>query len=274
MVSDNPRVFVFTYDRFDSITTSMMLEESEIDHIVLCHTEEQREQFIKHGRVREDRLIATGAARGLAYNRNFALDMMDEGEWAMFLVDDLKKVTELDTYDSELTFSPLPITMKNSGEWTKRFRKEITMDKFMERAVETARHCEKLGGHLAGFAGIDNPPYRTKKWAMNTLADGRAWMVQKTDLRFDENVQLIDDLCWTALNIDRFGVVVNNLWVLPDCRRYTKGAFGSIEERMPQKLKEASYLVSTYPHLITFKKKAGWPEGSHVVLKRANRSIR
>jgi hypothetical protein len=269
MVPDNPRVFVFTYDRFDSITTSMMLEEANIDHIVLCHTEEQKQQFISHGRVREDRIIATGQPRGLAYNRNFALDMMADGEWAMFFVDDLKKITELDTYDTEITFSPLPIDMGNSGIWRPRFRKEISMNKFMERAVETARHSEKLGGHLAGFAGIDNALYRTKKWAMNTLADGRAWMVQKTDLRFDENVQLIDDLCWTALNVDRFGVVVNNLWVLPDCRRYTKGAFGSIEQRMPQKIEEAAYLVKTYPHLITFKKKTGWPEGSHVVLKRA-----
>ena len=99
------------------------------------------------------------------------------------------------------------------------------------------------------------------------MADGRAWVVRKTKLRFDENVQLIDDLCWTALNIKHFGITVVNQWVLPDCKRYTSGSFGSKEQRMPQKLKEASYLVETYPELISFRKKAGWPEGSHVVLR-------
>jgi hypothetical protein len=40
---------------------------------------------------------------------------------------------------------------------------------------------------------------------------------------------------------------------------------------MPQKLAEAKYLVETYPELISFKEKAGWPFGSHVVLRQRNK---
>jgi hypothetical protein len=36
---------------------------------------------------------------------------------------------------------------------------------------------------------------------------------------------------------------------------------------MKQKLREARYLVDTYPDLIRYKKKAGWPDGAHVVLR-------
>lgn len=260
------KVFVFTYDRYDSITTSPMLEAEGIPHTVLCHTEEQKQSFIEHGRVKPERLIATGNPRGLAYNRNYALDMMEEGEWAMFLVDDLKTVTELNNYDRAT--NPLPINTSNQATYKQRFQTPLTMTRFMERAHQLAAVCERNKCNLGGWAGIDNPIFRAQKYKVNVLADGRAWIVRKTPLRFDENANLIDDLCWTALNIKHFGIVIVDQWILPDCRRYTQGAFGSKEQRMEQKLREAAYLVKTYPSLITFKQKAGWPEGSHVVLKQ------
>jgi hypothetical protein len=259
------RTFVFTYDRFDSISTSLMLEEEGIDHIVLCHTDEQAASFVAAGRVKPERLTVTAQPKGLAWNRNAALDLMEPGEWAVFLVDDLKDVTELRNYDSAR--DPLPITTANQRAYSERFKKAITMTEFMQRAEGTVAECERHGAKLGGFCGIDNVIFRSKHWGFNILADGRAWVVQKSHLRFDTNVQLIDDLCWTALNIATFGVVVVDRWVLPDCRRYTAGAFGSIEERLPQKLQEAAYLVETYPDLIAFKNKAGWPIGSHVALR-------
>ncbi|WP_395772562.1 hypothetical protein [Arenimonas sp.] len=268
MTTDRPRVFVFTYDRYETITTSPMLEAENIEHVVLCHSEEQKDHFIEAGRVRPDRIIATGEPRGLAYNRNIALDMMTEGEWAMFLVDDLRSVSSVDTYDTELEASPLPITMENQSEWRPRFRTKISLETFLERAHKDTEHAEKMGAHLVGFCGVGNVLFRTKKWTYNTFADGRAWMVQKTDLRFDRNVHTIDDLCWTALNIDRFGVTVNDNWILPDCSRYTAGGYGSISDRLEQKMTEIDYLVRTYPHLITTRAKKGWPEGSHAVLRR------
>jgi hypothetical protein len=260
------KIFVFTYDRFTSITTSQLLEDENIEHIVLCHTEEQKTNFIKGGLVKENRLVVTNKPRGLAYNRNYALDRMEDGEWAVFLVDDLNYVTELlnhKQYDKNY----IPIDFDNQGEWKFKFFEPLTMKNFMKRCEELTQYCEEVNSNLGGFCGIDNPVYRAKHYTYNTLADGRAWVVRKTSLRFDENVQLIDDLCWTALNIKTFGITVVNQWVLPDCKRYTSGSFGSKEQRMPQKLKEASYLVATYPELIQFRKKAGWPEGSHVVLR-------
>jgi hypothetical protein len=260
------KTFVFTYDRFDSITTSPMLEAENIPHVTLCHTDAQRQSFIDHGRVKPETLIATGNPRGLAYNRNTALDMMEDGEWALFLVDDLISVSELNNYDRAT--SPLPITMANQRTYNDRFDSPITMTRFLERAEQYARLCEQYNCNLGGWAGINNTIFRSHHYRTNVLADGRAWIVRKTALRFDENVQLIDDLCWTALNIKHFGIVIVDQWLLPDCRRYSKGAFGSITDRMEQKLSEAAYLAHTYPDLITFKEKAGWPSGAHVVLRQ------
>ena len=264
------KIFVFGYNRYDSMSTSLMLEQEDINHTVLCHTAEAGKLFVEHNTAKPERIIATNCPRGLAYQRNFALDSMKEGEWALFLVDDLKSVSELRNYDRTRE-AKLPITLTNQNHYGKRFDHNITMTQFVQRAKELIKVCMKHDCNLGGFAGINNPLYRAKHWSYNVLADGRAWVVRKTHLRFDENVQLIDDLCWTALNIKHFNLVIVNQWVLPDCKRYSAGAFGSIEERMPQKLAEAKYLVETYPELISFKEKAGWPFGSHVVLRQRNK---
>lgn len=261
------KVFVFTYDRYDSISTPSLLKKDGVEHTVLCHSEESKKRFIEGGLVDPKSIIATGMPKGLANNRNAALDMMDDGEWAVFFVDDLKKVTELQDYDARAG-TRLGITMDNQSHFRGMFQKEIGLKQFMRRARETVAACNAVGAKLGGFCGIENPVFRDAKWRFNVLADGRAWVVQKSSLRFDTGAQLIDDLCWNARNIERFGCVVVNQWVLPDCKRYTSGAYGSIEQRMPQKLAEAAHLVKTYPRLIRYAKKAGWPDGSHVVLRR------
>lgn len=261
------RTFIFTYNRYDSISTPMFWEEAGLDHTVLCHTEEAAEQFIEHGRVNPDRLIATGEPKGLAHNRNAALDMMEDGEWALFLVDDLKSLTEVADYDTR-TAPTLGINLKNQKQIAPTMKQPLTPDRFMERCDELATACETVGAKLGGYAGIDNPLFRDRKWKFNSLADGRCWVVQKSSLRLDTGAHSIDDYCWTAQNIDRYGVVVVNQWVLPDCARYTPGGYGSIEDRMPQKLKETRHLVNTYPHLIAYKDKKGHPPGGHVTIRR------
>lgn len=261
------KIFVFTYDRYETITTTKMLESVNLDYTALCHTEEQKTKFIEAGNVAPDKIIATGEPKGLANNRNIALDMMDEGEWALFLVDDFKKITELEGYDAHTDDGFLNFSMATQAQWVKAFKHEIGFDRFVKRAEESIKFAERLGSKLVGFCGIDNAIYRRKQWKLNVLADGRAWAVRKSQIRFDTNAQMVDDLAWTAENIRHHKVVVVNQWVLPDCKRYTKGAYGSIDERLTQRKKECAYLVEKYPDLLAFKKKAGWPAGSHIAFR-------
>lgn len=258
------KFFIFTYDRYDSITTSEFFKD--VPHTVLCHTEQQKAEFLKHGRIHTPDFIATGKERGLAYNRNVALDMMDKGEWAVFFVDDLIDITYLDGYETE-TATSFDITPKNAKEFKTRLDKKCTPQDFMNAVQRNIQYAESLGLALVGFSLTPNPMFRRNRYSHWALADGRCWVVKKTHLRFDENVQLIDDTCWTAKNLEFFGGVVVDNWVLPLCKRYTKGAFGSIEERMPQKLRECAYLVEKYPGQIAFADKAGWPKGSHVRIR-------
>lgn len=236
------KIFIFTYDRYDSITTSGLLEAEHIPHMVLCHTEEARQKFIDGGRVLPSNIISSNAEPGLAHNRNAALDMMEDGEWALFLVDDYLYSTELDMYDS-VASDRIDVDTHNTTAWGRRFRTKIDMQTLVNRATETAKFSESLGSNLAGFTSNTNPLFRKKKWIFNVLADGRVLIVRKTALRWDTNVQSIDDYCWTAQNLQSFGRVVVNMWVAPECRRYTAGGYGNKEARMERRMKEVSYLL-------------------------------
>lgn len=258
------KIFVFTYDRFSTITTSLYFEG--LAHSVLCHTDDQMARFAESGRIASSgTIIPTGNPRGLAYNRNYALDQMEPGEWALFMVDDLIEMSALPYKYHE---PELGITTKNQKEWRERFKSPITASEFMTHCINTAAHCEEKGYALGGFSLTDNPLFRTKQYQYHSLADGRAWVVKKTHLRFDLNAQLIDDTCFTAMNLKAFGGVVVNNFVLPLCDRYTPGAFGTIEQRIEQKKAECKYLVETYPDFIAFAEKKGWPTGSHVKIRQ------
>lgn len=260
------KVFVFAYNRYDTMTTPDAL--GDIPHTVLCHSEEDREKFIAGGRVQEKNLVATGNPKGLTYNFNAALDLMDVGEWATFLVDDWVRCEQLEDYDAHSLAGYVDVSIENQKEWNAKFRNVVPMSEFILRCEEAARYCEKMGSNLAGFSSHGNVPWRGMKWKSNVFVDGRAWVIRKTHLRFDENVQMQIDTSWTAMNIEAFGSVLVNQWVVPICQRYSAGSYGSIEDRLEQKTRECAYLVKTHPVFVTYRKKKGWPDGTHIGMRR------
>lgn len=265
------KIFIFTWDRYDSISTPAYFDASGIDdYHVLVHDRDKAEKFTT---LNPKNIIVTYQPKGLAYNRNFALDLMQPDEWALFFVDDLISVTKLDDYSTH-PGETVPVTTSNSTEWGRKFKAPITATEFMEMCKECTAKADAEGIKLVGFAGNNNALFRVNKWKYNALADGRCWLVKKTNLQFDINAQLIDDVCFTALNIKAFGKVLINQWILPDCKRYTAGAFGTIDQRMEQKIKECKYLVTTYPEYIQYAEKKGWPSGSHITISRKKNNLK
>lgn len=257
------KIFIFTYDRYDTITTSKYFKN--IKHTVLCHTEEDKQKFLQAGNIYGD-IIATQQPKGLSNNRNYALNMMEKGEWAIFFVDDLVNITMLKNYNNYT--DKINCDFDNVKHFRKEFKKECTPEDFLQIANETIQHAEQKNYALCGFSLTDNPLFRDKKYSYWGLADGRCWAVKKTDLFFDTNVQLIDDTCFTALNLKKFGGVVINNWLLPNCKRYTAGAFGSIKKRMQQKKEECLYLTTKFPQFIRYADKKGWEDKSHVKIRQ------
>lgn len=264
------KVFVFTYDRPTTITTSAALEAEGIDHHVLCHSAEAVQEYKRAGRVKAARLINTGQPKGLANNRNAALDMMSAGEWAVWLVDDFIRCTALDTWT--VRGGDLPVTTSTAAYWQRRFKSPLALKTLMERAPLLAALAAERGYNLVGFGNQDNALFRARHYRHWALADGRAWIVRKTHLTFGGEVQLIDDTYWKALNLETFGGVLIDEWILPLCSRYTRGGYGSIEQRLPQKRAEAAWLVKRFPALVTYRDKKNWPRGTHVAIRALPRS--
>ena len=258
------KIIIFTYDRYDTITTSKYWEG--IPHTVLCHTEEAKQKFIKAGNVHGD-LIATNVPKGLSFARNYALDMLQDGEWGLFMVDDLIDITMLGSY-FEQTENDLNIDYENQNKYKEDFKSKCSPVDFLKVCEDTIAHAEELGFAFCGFSLTDNAAWRGKKYKYWGLADGRCWLVKKTDIRQDTNVHCIEDYCFTSKNLEKFGGLVINSWALPDCRRYSEGSYGSIEKRMPQKIKECKYLVDTYPEFIAYKAKKGFPENAHITIRQ------
>lgn len=260
------KIFVFGYDRYHTTTTSAMLEKEGIDHWYLIHDADKYEKFAEAGKVMIERLVVTGQPKGLPFNRNYALDWMEEGEWALFLVDDFISLTELDSYLTSTT-ERLPIDTTNSTEFGRRFKTELTFRDFLLRCGDCITQAQEEGANLVGFAAYENPLFRASKWKRSGLCEGRCLLVKKTHLRFDTNAVLMDDYCFTALNLREFGKVLCNQWILPNCARYTPGGCGTKEERMKAKIAECAYLVNTYPDQIRYAEKKGWPDGSHIAIR-------
>lgn len=266
------KVFTFFYDRYDTATTSIALHEAGIDHHVLMHTKEQCEKFTHAGTAR-GAVTITRKPKGLTYQRNAALDMMSTDEWAVFMCDDFKRVVSRPLAEVKGRMEELPVTMENQARYrVRKGRDDISLADMFSLFPGLMSKAESLRIRLIGFGLHDNPLNLRRKFAYHGLADGRFWLVKKhPTVRFDENVQMIDDVAWTAENIVQFGSVLVCNWVIPYFRRYTADGFGSIEARLEQRRAECKYLVQKYSPLVRYAPKPGWPAGTHIRLQYSSK---
>ena len=76
------KVFLMYYDRYQSATTSLMLNR---EHIVLCHSNKEMFTCISN----KATVIETGLPKGIQNNFNYGLGLLEDGEWGVFMSDDL-----------------------------------------------------------------------------------------------------------------------------------------------------------------------------------------
>jgi hypothetical protein len=127
--------------------------------------------------------------------------------------------------------------------------------------------------HLIGFGLHDNPLNLRKKFSFRGLADGRFWLVKKSNYKFDLNAQLIDDVAWTSENLIRHGNVLILNWTVPYFKRYSAGGFGSTEERKAQRKKECNYLANRFYPLVRVADKSNWDFGTHIKIFGSDKNI-
>lgn len=255
------KVFTFFYNRYDTASTSLALAQNSIEHTVLIHTTDDLQKFIK-GQTIHGKPVVTNNGKGLAYQRNSALDMMDTGEWGVFMCDDFQKIK---AYPKEFIFSKtqsIDINHQNQNKY--RLKNQVTLKEMFNWFPKLIELAEQNNIHLIGFGLHDNPMNLRKKFTTRGLADGRFWLVRKAQYKFDVNAQLIDDVAWTAENLVRHKNVLILNWCVPYFERYTAGGFGSTTERKALRMKECAYLANKFDPLVKIAEKPGWDYGTHI----------
>ena len=168
----------------------------------------------------------------------------------------------------------MPVNNFNQSEYELGNNDEMSLKEMFSMFPPLIKLAEKNNVYLIGFALHDNPLNLKNKFTTKGLADGRFWLIKKSNYKFDENVQLVDDVSWTAENIVRHGKVLVLNWCVPFFSRYTAGGFGSIEKRLDQRKKECAYLVKKFYPLVRFAKKAKWEAGTHIKLHVSEHNIK
>lgn len=271
------KVFTFFYNRFETATTSKALYENGIEHYVMVHSQNDLQKFNQYETIKGHPIV-TNQMKGLAYQRNCALDMMKEDEWGVFMCDDFQRIL---SYKKKYIFDKidkLPITFENQQFFrlktkNSKFGGEMSLKEMFSMFPFLIDIAEKNNIHLIGFGLHDNPLNLANKFGFKGLADGRFWLVKKSSYKFDLNAQLIDDVAWTSENLIRHGNVLILNWTVPYFKRYTSGGFGSTQERKKQRIKECQYLVNKYNPLVRIANKKNWDYGTHIRIYGSKNNI-
>lgn len=266
------KVFTFFYNRYDTATTSKALHENNIHHNILIHNQKDYENFVK-GKTLYGESIITNNPKGLAYQRNSALDMMDENEWAVFMCDDFKQIKSVPSALLNSKQRTIDIDFTNQNIYRFKNKDVISLKKMFSYFPTLIDIAEKNKIHLIGFGLHDNPLNLRNRFTTRGLADGRFWLIKKGKYKFDIKAQLIDDVAWTAENLIRHNNVLVLNWIVPEFRRYTKGGFGSTEERKALRKAECAYLSYKFNPLVRIAEKKNWEYGTHIKIYGSDNNI-
>ena len=254
------KVFTFFYDRYTTATTSIELEKWGIEHYVFMHTEEAHSKFIEGNTIKGTPII-TNNPKGLAYQKNSALEMLEDDEWGVFMSDDFSVIKAFN-FDRVKIDDKVEFDIKNQKEF--RYSDRPTMAQLFTIFPYLIKQAERLNIKMIGFSSNENPRNVQRKFGFKGLVDGRMFLAKKSELRFDNNVNSIDDYYFTLLNIEKNS---NNLilnWISPEFQRYSAGGVGSKEARKEQRKRDCAYLVDRFPRLVKFADKAGYDKGEHI----------
>lgn len=227
------------YDRFTDATTSKIINKS---HIVLCHNNKNNFNCIGKNGI----LIETNQPKGIQNNFNYALSMLNNDEWAIFMSDDLIEGKKL--YNNKF------IT--------------CDVDYVLDELINILPKCDLMGVKLVGLNSTGNPFYAKNKYSKFGLVDGRCFAIKKTDFRFHSEINTIPDYYASAYHLNKYGgnLILNYCYL--DFKRYEKGGLGSVSDRINDKVKDIKILKSLFPNNVKVKDKPNEPKGSHIIIKR------
>lgn len=262
------KIFINSHNRAEVISTHKLLDAVGAKYKIILHSQEQYDQYVLNPSVRPETLVVANFPVGMAGIRNWLLEnLVDEGEWYMLLDDNITEfqcVPKPEYWEKEIDME------KDPKQARMLYETVVDFNRVLDVCKDCIEHAESKGAKLIGFGSNLNFFFRSKKFREVGYVIGKMQIIKKTKLRYDLNVQAMDDYCWTAQNLETFGKVLINNYCVGVKKHYAKGGIGTYEERLPTKLKEVAYLMQRFPGLFRYKVKTGCDPKAEIQVRFSN----
>lgn len=248
-------IYIPSFNRAGTIKTTRYLDKSNIPYKVLLHSEMCKESYLKAGIVREENIIVTGAKFGITHQRNWIIDnLAKKGEWYISLDDNIEGFKRVvDKYYH--TQKRIDVTNKEVTQ--QDFNHIISAQELIDLIELDIQMAEKVGVEYLGFATVDNYFFNSKKYKTVGYVISKAVAIKYASLRYDINLEAMEDFGYCAEQIIKNNAVLINAWIKPIAGHYESGGIGTYEQRLPRKIKDCEYLMRKYPNFFRYKIKNG-----------------
>ena len=183
---------------------------------------------------------------GKATATNHVLRHRPEGEWSLFVDDDISAVTGME---------PGGVASDDPKVFRQQLNHVLTEAELDTVLTECMNRAEEVGANLIGVAPYDNPMFRQKQWSECSFVVGDMWMIRQTGMEVPE--RHIEDLYLMAEHLLRDGRVLVNRWIRPKAKHWQEGGHGVRGSRRAIREMECRDLVERYPGLFAYREGFG-----------------
>lgn len=247
-------IYIPSYGRAETIKTTRWLDASGLEYKVLLHTDNCADEYIAAGIVDKKDIIVTGAERGVTNQRNWVVDNLAvKGQWYISLDDNIRTMKRVvDAY-----YDRRSINVESPDIKQKDFQQEITAAEYLKLLDDDIKVAEQIRAEYIGYATVDNYYFNSKKYKPVGYVISKAVAIKYQGLRYDENLEAMEDFGYCASQLVKNNCVLINSWIKPTAGHYEPGGIGMYQDRVPRKIKDCAYLMEKYPDLFRYKPKKG-----------------
>lgn len=247
-------IYIPSYNRAETIKTSVYLDECNIPYKVLLHSEGCKDAYLKAGRVKEEDIIVTGAPFGITNQRNWMVENLAiKGEWYISLDDN---ISHFKRFDDHLFFSDDDvIDVDNPSVTQKNYNHRVSATEFIDNVKNDITEAEKRGAEYIGYATVDNYYFNSKRYRDVGYVISKAVAIKYEGLQYDKKLEAMEDFGYCAEQLVKNDRVLINGWMMPVAGHYEKGGIGTYEQRVARKIIDCKYLMEKYPNLFRLKVK-------------------
>lgn len=208
--------------------TMQWLDRLELPYMVVTHSAADAERI---GAACKGTVIATGLP-DLVANRDLVFKLLPDNAWFVGMDDNIRRVTRVrDDYygGEEIDQKYVP---HNARDWREVYRTEVTSE-VLSLVSSLVERCKQYGTIYGGFASMENPFFRQRKWSSVRFVKSKLFVMQNVPgLRWGGG-NYAHDSWMSAYVVAKYGCVAVNNWVHPEHKMYEQGGLGHGRERRP-----------------------------------------